>query len=186
MCAKPAVACVAVRLCDWTIGMLASCQPECPSYRRRCGFIRPAGGAPAQQSRHSSGEQTRQRDRCVCHTSAKSAPSASWTNELFASGLRAALRWHGCWQCNSFGCAVLLELKQIAKLQADYSLFTTSAGSKDRSRVSSLDMWLPEAAVAPPPPTPFPAAVQSDHEVHYCVSSSSVCCANKTRFLHWM
>ena len=38
-------------------------------------------------------------------------------------------------------------------------------GSQGRSRVSSLDMWLPEAAVAPPPPAASPAGPLPQHKV---------------------
>ena len=49
-----------------------------------------------------------------------------------------------------------------------------TTGSQARSRVSSLDMWLPEAAVAPPPPAASPAGPLPQHEVAFVAAES--CC----------
>jgi hypothetical protein len=49
-------------------------------------------------------------------------------------------------------------------------------GSRDRSRVSSLDLWLPEAAVAPPPPAASPAAALPQHEVHMPLTTEHIVC----------
>jgi hypothetical protein len=54
------------------------------------------------------------------------------------------------------------------------SVLVPEIGSQGRSRVSSLDMWLPEAAVAPPPPAASPAGPLPQHEVAVSPQAASI------------
>ena len=56
---------------------------------------------------------------------------------------------------------------------AVYFVPDRATGSQGRSRVSSLDMWLPEAAVAPPPPAASPAGPLPLHEVAIRLQAAS-------------